>query len=124
MQTTPSIFRKTQRGWHVKAQLEHYEPGRETYEFSLGDLVRHFGEADTIGTIVGFKWSEKDGHITGEKYEMYDVIWGDHGPSNIVKINIDPIRHSSPRKLTFKWTTEIAEDLKAFHGIDADAEVK
>jgi hypothetical protein len=77
------IFRE-RRAWHVKSQLLHYEPGRETWEFAVGDLVRHFEEPETtIGTIVGTKRSELGGHITGEKYELYDVIWGDHGPSNI-----------------------------------------
>lgn len=107
----PLITLRERRCWHVKAQLLHYEPGRETWEFAVGDLVRHFGEPETtIGTIVGTKWSEQGGHITGEKYELYDVVWGDHGPSSIQRTEIK----ATTRKLRAKWSAEPAPDLTSF----------
>ena len=36
----------------------------------------------------------------------------------MVKLNITPIPNNTTRKLRARWTPEVAQDLRAYHGID------
>lgn len=121
MQVTPNIFGNSRRGWYVRAKLMHFEPNRETWELAPGDLVKHISRPDsTIGTVVNTKFEESGGPFSKEKYEMYEVIWGDHGPNEIEMTEIK----ATTRKLRAKWTPEVAEDLNVFHGIDIKMKMK
>lgn len=116
-----TIFFRERRGWYVRAKLKHFEPGRETWEFSLGDLVRHISSDDTVGTIVGTKFEEVGGlYNIKERYEMYDVVWAEHGPSTIEMTEIK----AQTRKLRARWTAEVADDSAVFRGIDPGIEIK
>lgn len=77
-----------------------------------GDLVVFKHEPDaTVGVVC---------KVVGKPLQgvdlVYTVEWGEHGPT-VPRINIDPI-YGTSRKLNFRWTSETADDLKAFHGID------
>lgn len=114
------IFFRERRGWYVRAKLKHFEPDRETWEFAPGDLVRHISSDDTVGTIVGTKFEEGGGLYTKERYEMYDVVWAEHGPSTI---EITEIK-AQTRKLRARWTAEVADDSAALRGIYPGIEIK
>lgn len=97
------INKNRSRTWCRKDQLDHFEPGRETWEFAHGDLVRHKNQSQsTVGIIGNSEW--KTDH-EGNRYEIFDVLWGDNGPGPFVDIaDIGP----ESRKLRFKWTAEPA----------------
>lgn len=121
MQVTPSLSFNVRRGWYVRAKLKHFESSRESWELAPGDLVRHISRPETtVGTIVNTKFEEVGGPYTKERVEMYDVIWGDHGPG---EIEMTEIRAKS-RKMNARWTPEIAQDINAFHGIDIESKIK
>ncbi len=101
----------SRRGWYVKAKLLHHDNSHETWEFAEGDLVKHISDPErTVGVIAGIKQGESGGPFTVEKYEMYDVVWGDTGPAAIQKEEINVVS----RKLRAKWSPELAPDLSNF----------
>lgn len=94
------------------------------------------GTDDGSGTITGSGVSgtvdyddgaisvEFDNSVSGNVTVMYE--YNSECNSNVPQVNIDiallEIR-ATTRKLKALWCSEAADDLKAFHGIDAEAEV-
>ena len=112
-----------------------YTPIRTGTLYVVGDAVS--GVDDGAGGITGTGVTsgavdydtgavsiEFDSSVSGDVVAIYD--YNSECNTNIAQVNIDiqllEIR-ATTRKLKALWCSEAADDLKAFHGIDAEAEI-
>lgn len=75
----------------------------------------------TIGTVVGDDWYFEGPADKNSKYGIGTAGWQEQ-PELDMKINSTNIQAIS-KKLKAKWTPELAQDLAAYHSLDAEVEM-
>lgn len=75
-----------------------------------GKPVRHKDDVDSYGTCISRRW------IWDDQPMQCEVLWSKQ--PRLIQVRSTPIQ-ATTRKLNVKWSAELAEDLGAFHGIDA-----
>lgn len=75
------------------------------------------------GNITGFKFTTAVANTNPVKvYYYYDGEMSTQVPTTKLDIKKSPVE-ANPRRLKALWSSEAAEDLRAFHGIDAETEI-
>lgn len=75
----------------------------------------------TLGTVVGDDWYFEGPSDKDSKYLLSGEVWQEM-PELDMKINSTNIQAIS-KKLKAKWTPELAQDLAAYHNLDAEVEM-
>lgn len=77
------------------------------------------------GALVGFKF-QTSAPVLGNVVKAFYWFDGEMKSANVPQMNLDvrkvPVE-AVPRRLKAMWSSEAAEDLRAFHGIDAETEI-
>jgi hypothetical protein len=78
----------------------------------------------TTGAITAFKFQNVP--VNGNKIKAYYFYDGEGAGAKVPAMQLDVRKlavEAKPRRLKALWSSEAAEDLKAFHGVDAESEI-
>lgn len=112
----------------VNSLVHQYFPRHYSLNGTVLTVIYSGSQRLNSGSSVQFSYvkkdaltADKDGAVVNPAFE-YAFDKSDNIPEIDVKIASFPVTANS-RKLKVKWTPEVAQDLNAYHSVDAEAEL-
>jgi len=84
------------------------------------NIVDNFNNANALGSVVGADPWDLEG--SGDGATTFDGIQRNNMPEIDIKVNSVAVT-AITKKLKAKWTPELAQDLNAYHNMDAEVEL-
>jgi hypothetical protein len=103
------------------ANVGQMDVGNGNHNNMYFTLKDNFEAGSTMGTVVGEDWLFEGPSDKTTKYGVPGTAWQEM-PELDMKINSTHIQ-AIPKKLKAKWTPELAQDLAAYHNLDAEVEM-
>ena len=115
----------------IRVVVQEYDPATDTVvQEAIDDGAGGFGPGAATGVInyangqitnFTFAAATAAGNVVRASYQ-YDSEANRLVPDVFIDIDLQEIR-ATTRKLKARWSSEAADDLKAFHGVDAETEL-